>query len=66
MGLYIVYYRILVFLILKECSGILWATVILDGNLMHILFIHRCVYERHKSNIALLGLYIVYYGILLS
>jgi hypothetical protein len=36
-----------VFLILKECSGILWAAVILDGNLMH-----TCISERHKSNIG--------------
>jgi hypothetical protein len=41
----------LVFWILKECSWILWATVILDGNFMHISFIYICISERHKSNI---------------
>jgi hypothetical protein len=39
-------------LILKVCSGKLWATVILDGNLMHISFLYICTSERYKSNIA--------------
>jgi hypothetical protein len=41
---------LLVFSILKECLEILWATVTIDGNLMHISFIHKCISKRHKSN----------------
>jgi hypothetical protein len=43
--------ELLVFLILKECSGILWATVILDGNLMHISFIYTCISKLHILNL---------------
>jgi hypothetical protein len=50
----------LCFSILKECSGILWATVIFDRNLMHLSLIHMCFWTTLIKHISFITIRILY------